>query len=290
MSGQEFTVTQPRSSRAMFDIAGRILQLAGIVLIAAAGAKVFATFYSPTGVSELTWLPERGVILLSIIEANVGIFLFFKLDTSKAIVYINAILHLLLGAVSLSYLLAGNETCGCFGNLHLHPAWFLTWDAIVVASSFVLLVHSDEYFDGRVLKNTIGFLASLTISCCVGLVVSSPGGRFLFGATRHVDIVNFDRGRTLDLGELEPGKVVEKVVEVRNSSTTSVVISSGGTSCGCITLNDFPLVLPPQASTKLLNRILASDKPGRYAKYVDYFLREGGHVPFSIIFSVKDSQ
>jgi Protein of unknown function (DUF1573) len=89
----------------------------------------------------------------------------------------------------------------------------------------------------------------------------------------------------LDLGDVVKGKVFERELQVVNLGSEPLTLLGAQSSCGCISLDDFPIVVPAGVDRALKLRIGTTDKSGPFAHKIKLFTDAPGHM--SVIIAVE---
>jgi len=69
----------------------------------------------------------------------------------------------------------------------------------------------------------------------------------------------------------KPNEVIERTVLVRNLSNETVTLLGSQKSCGCITLNVFPIEIKPHHKQELIIKIATPKKPEKFENFVKIF-------------------
>jgi hypothetical protein len=88
----------------------------------------------------------------------------------------------------------------------------------------------------------------------------------------------------LDLGDVERSSVLERELRVLNVGSKPLTLLGSQRSCGCISLDEFPIVIPARADRTLRLEIGASNKSGPFAHTIKFFSNAPGHM--SVVVSV----
>jgi hypothetical protein len=75
------------------------------------------------------------------------------------------------------------------------------------------------------------------------------------------------------------GTIVERSIRVLNRSFSDVKLVGSQPSCGCITLNEFPVVIPAGGDYTLTLKIGIPDEPGSFEHTVKLFTDAAGYGP-----------
>lgn len=80
----------------------------------------------------------------------------------------------------------------------------------------------------------------------------------------------------IECGLVPAGEVVERQIRVANLSSKPITLTGAQQSCGCITLNEFPLVVGPRQERRLDLKIGVSPKPGPFEQTIKVFSDDQG--------------
>ncbi len=88
----------------------------------------------------------------------------------------------------------------------------------------------------------------------------------------------------LDLGDVPKGEVIERELRVFNLGSQSLKLLGSQRSCGCVAMDEFPIVIPGGADCTLKLRIGMSNKSGPFAHTIKLFSDNPGRM--SVIITV----
>lgn len=91
----------------------------------------------------------------------------------------------------------------------------------------------------------------------------------------------------LDLGTISANQVLEREIKVTNVSANPLSLLGSQKSCGCLTLDEFPIEIPAMTSHKLLLKITVGTKSGKFAYTIKFFL--DGQAYSFVVVTVKGS-
>jgi hypothetical protein len=80
----------------------------------------------------------------------------------------------------------------------------------------------------------------------------------------------------IECGLVPAGEVLERQIRVANLSSSPITLTGAQQSCGCITLNEFPLVIGPRQEERLDLKIGVSSKPGPFEQAIKVFSDDRG--------------
>jgi len=89
----------------------------------------------------------------------------------------------------------------------------------------------------------------------------------------------------LIIEDAKPGEVVERTVVVKNLSNKTITLLGSQKSCGCITLDQFPIKIKPHQKHELKIKIATPKKPEKFENFVKVFTDWDGIFLATIIIS-----
>lgn len=101
------------------------------------------------------------------------------------------------------------------------------------------------------------------------------GERLLFEPTRVV------------LGDVPKSEIIERQLRVVNLSSHPLTLLGSQPSCGCISLDDFPIVVPPGQEHHLKLMLGTSAKTGPFEYFIKFFSDEPGYT--SVVVTISGS-
>ena len=101
------------------------------------------------------------------------------------------------------------------------------------------------------------------------------GERLLFEPTRVV------------LGDVPKSEIIERQLRVVNLSSHPLTLLGSQPSCGCISLDDFPIVVPPGKEHHLKLKIGTSASSGSFEHHIKFFSDERGYT--SVVVTISGS-
>ena len=101
------------------------------------------------------------------------------------------------------------------------------------------------------------------------------GERLLFEPTRVV------------LGDVPKSEIIERQLRVVNLSSHPLTLLGSQPSCGCISLDDFPIVVPPGQEHHLKLKLGTSASSGPFEHSIKFFSDEPGYT--SVVVTVSGS-
>jgi len=86
----------------------------------------------------------------------------------------------------------------------------------------------------------------------------------------------------IDCGVVPAGKIIDRHIRVVNLSSSPLTLTGAQQSCGCITLNEFPVVIGPGTEQRLDLKIGVSRKPGPFTESIKVFSDDQGSSSFVV--------
>lgn len=82
----------------------------------------------------------------------------------------------------------------------------------------------------------------------------------------------------VDLGDVEKSSVLERELRVLNLGSRPLTLLGSQRSCGCISLDDFPIVVPARGGCTLNLEISMSNKSGPFRHTIKFFSDAPAHL------------
>ena len=230
-------------------------RLVGVLLLAAAGAKLYGWNYQP--VSETAWLATPGVRVASVVlEGLLGLWLLTGLAPIRSWLAALGTFAFFAG-VSACNGWQGVASCGCFGAITVSPWLTFGLDIVVL---FLLAAFRPKW-DGL---SEVGQALKGMAKGAIGVVVLAVGllglGRFFF--TSPQEAAAFLRGEqitvdqtTVDLGVGQNGEWKTGKATVQNLSARPVRIVGGHADCSCVVAEELPVAIGPGAKAEIPFRL-----------------------------------
>lgn len=89
----------------------------------------------------------------------------------------------------------------------------------------------------------------------------------------------------VDLGDIEKGMAFKRELKVVNLGSRPMTLLGAQSTCGCISLDDFPIVVPGGTEAVLGLKVGTTDKVGAFIHRIKLFTDVPGHM--SVIVSVE---
>jgi Protein of unknown function (DUF1573) len=232
----------PRTLR-VFGLARVLL---GLLLLCAAGLKAYA-LWSGTGEPDPFFFSPRTEMAVIETEAVLGLWLvsgiYPRVSRQVAIVFFG-----LLASGSLYLALAGQASCGCFGQIHINPWITFALDVGAVALLCVLPMpdassnHSSAWsawpqFLGRTCFRAVVILMVVAIFF---LLASDDPATAL--ARLRGDSITIDPA-VCDFGSAPFGRERSLYVRLTNRADRPIRIVGGSADCRCLAIRSLPIIL-----------------------------------------------
>jgi len=216
--------------------------LCGLLLLAAAGLKLYGLNYSPF--AQYGRLLTPTVQSFAVVwEVLLGFWLLS--GSSRFLSWLTAMVTFIGFAIVSGYLgIIGQASCGCLGVLEASP-----WAAFALdVSALVLLMIGRPPWTGWAsckagLWWAGGFSALLALIVVIGISVFGSSEAAI--ARLRGESLGVTPG-VLDFGSGKPGEKLTAKVTVRNWTDSPVRIIGGSSDCTCIATNDLPITIPPR--------------------------------------------
>lgn len=238
-----------------------VLALLGILLLAAAGLKLYGLNVSPFaqyGSFSTPWLQMAAV------EWEIVLGLWLLSGAYRIGAWVAAVGTFLTFAAISGYLgWIGQASCGCFGVIKASP-----WAAFAVdATALGLLIVGRPISRSRYRSDSIpnsqgnsGFAKALVGAVILVIGVQAAASAWYGSPDAALARLCGDplilRSSYLNLGEGSSGDVLESQVEVWNRTNHPVRFVGGTSDCSCVTTTNMPAVIPAGGSVKLSVRLI----------------------------------
>jgi hypothetical protein len=217
-------------------------RLVGVLLLAAAGAKLYGWNYQPT--SETAWLAIPSVRAATIIsEGLLGLWLLIGIAREGSwLASLAAFTCFAVVSARSGWL--GLASCGCFGAATVSPWFSFTLDVTVLILLGVL-----RPLDGLGWRRqTLLWIVKGLVGVAVLAVVALGLGRFFFSSPQEaIAFLGGDRvtlGQSIiDLGAGQNGEWKTAQVVVHNRSAQPIQIVGGHSNCTCAVAEDLPITI-----------------------------------------------
>jgi len=168
----------------------------------------------------------------------------------------------------------GSSSCPCFGPLHVHPGVIVALD-VALAGLFAWRLRD------QIPASLLGCGREFLKQCCQ----SHRGVTFIltlavtpvavFTWNRMTDSIPIRiRDAPIHIDRLSPSQKTRVAIEVINESRYAARIFGGGTSCGCLTLTDLPVVVGANEAVTLNLELKAPPTTGhmvvRFVYYIEH--------------------
>jgi len=242
--------------------------LCGLLLLAAAGLKLYGLNYSPF--AQYGWLITPTVQSFAVVwEVLLGLWLMS--GSIRFLSWLAAMATFTGFAIISGYLgIIGQASCGCLGVIEASP-----WAAFAVdVSALVMLMIGRPPWTGWTscqggLRWVGGFTALLAVVVGVGIYVFGSADAAiarLRGESLRVTPA------VLDFGSGTPGVLLTTSVTVRNYTSHPVRLIGGTSDCSCITTQNMPVTIEPGDSTTIgVKMKVPSANAGQLTRWVELF-------------------
>jgi hypothetical protein len=223
-------------------------QLVGAILWISAGLKLFQLLHDLIHFSP--WSSTAVLELLAISTLAFTATLIITHSSSREAWLTVAMTMTGLAAVSLTYALAGERDCGCFGALHLRPWGMFLLDVVLVAVSYFYSFSSQSSLGSIVqlasspLLDSFAGLAILTMLLVLMISISWDrplSGHALFARQKPLPAMPIDQSL----------EWVHVRIPVRNVRSTPVTIVGRAAVCGMHLHNEIPFSIPARSTIVL---------------------------------------
>lgn len=256
----------------MYPILSRVL---GLLLLAAAGLKVYGLAAEPVGAAGPFSAPgfQVGVVQL---EIFLGVWLLWGKHPVGA--WVVALLVFTGFAAVSGYLgWAGQPSCGCFGKLSVSPWYAFGIDlaalvALLVARpDLALLREKGRPSLARVLATAaFGLLSVIAVfGMLAGLAALRFGSPEAALAYFRGELVSV-RPRLVEVGEGVPGEHLQATVELVNRTDRPIRVVGGTSDCSCVATENLPLTLAPGEARSVTVHVRLSGAPGMFTRQVAF--------------------
>jgi hypothetical protein len=238
----------------------------GVLLVAAAGLKLYGLGVS--AVPRVGWFSQPWVQLLTA-EWELVLGLWLISGAAPRLSWLAALVTFAAFAAVSGYLgWVGVASCGCFGAVEASPWWAFGVDVAAVA---LLAVGrpAGQPPAPHFLRAAGLWAGGVALAC--GLLAAA--GSLFFGSVEAA--VAKLRGETVtvspayvDFGAGRPGERLEATVTATNYTGEPVRLIGGTTDCGCATLDDFPIAIPPGGKANFRIRLTVIGSGGRLTRNV----------------------
>lgn len=205
------------------------------------------------------------------LELLLGTWLLSGLAPRSAWLSSMAFLLVLLG-LSVAMGVAGQASCGCFGEYSVSPWWTAALDAGLILG--LLLVHPPfraPLLPARVARNVGKFavVTSVMFVFVTDVFITTEGGPLsAFARLRGEELLVVPR--IVDLGHGLNGDRKEFSVTVHNVGSRPLTILAGQRSCTCTTLTGLPRQVEPGSMTSLEIIVAFKGEVGKFQHSVEF--------------------
>lgn len=144
-----------------------------------------------------------------------------------------------------------------------------------------VLDQSSEIALGKVVARswTVPFILQVAVISASFAMVLSGFAWWRTGSTKLIwpwlcgEQVMFEPTR-IDFGQVSQNDVLERQIRVVNLSSKPLTLLGSQPSCGCISLEEFPIVVPVGKPHVLTLKIATPDKSGSFEHFIKFFSDE----------------
>jgi hypothetical protein len=239
----------------------------GVLLLATAGLKLYGLGFS--SVPRVGWFSHPWVqVLAAEWELVLGGWLLS--GARPRLSWLAALATFMAFAGVSGYLgWVGVASCGCLGAIKANPWWTFGVDVAAVALLAVSRPVAEVGAAAPLLRTAGVWVGSVALTC--GLLVAV--GSLFFGSVEAA--VAKLRGESLsvtpyvDFGSGKPGETLEATATVTNYTDEPVRLIGGTSDCTCVTVEDFPLTIPPGERASFRVRLnVISNTGGQFTRAV----------------------
>ena len=232
------------STRPVKPLVRGVAVVLGLVLIAAAGLKLYGLRVSPVPAVGSFASPRLGVAVAAW-EIVLGLWLIARFDALAWLAALGTFGS--FAAVSGYFGFVGVANCGCFGAVKTSP-----WAAFGVdLAALVLLVlirpRRADFVDSPFRIHTAGKVLAFMLAAFAvawGVAVLAFGSTEQALAKLRGEHIGLSAGY-LDFGEGTAGQRLNASIGVTNYSESPLRIYGGTSDCSCTATQNLPLTIPP---------------------------------------------
>jgi len=248
--------------------AARLVRVAlGLFLLVAAGLKAHSLATDPLSQDAFFASPR---LLIAVIEVEIvlGLWLLSGWFVRAAWVMALGFFGLLAGA-SLYLALAGQRSCGCFGQVTVSP--WVTFGLDVGAVVALALWRPAYAVDG---PPVAWIQPLLKIGTGAAVLLALTSGAFLLAFASPAEALAWLRGEAItaepavsDVGKGLPGEARVLRIRLSNRTPRLVRVVGGTTSCSCVASRDLPLTLAYGETGSINVVVKFVGSPGRFQRH-----------------------
>ena len=90
------------------------------------------------------------------------------------------------------------------------------------------------------------------------------------------DLLVFEPAR-IDFGQVQKAQILERQLRVANLSSKALTLQGSQPSCGCISLDEFPILVPVGKTHLLTLKIGTPEKSGSFEHFIKFFSDQPGY-------------
>ena len=256
-----------------------VTRLLGILLLAAAGLKVFGLANETVFGSGFLSTPTLQLAGLEL-EILLGLWLLWgKYPIGSWIV--TTVLFLAFAGVNLHLAWTRQPSCACFGQLAVNPWYALGIDVALL--SLLLAARSDLRLVRESPRLILTGSSVLLIrgSAGVAVIVLFFASLSYLWFDTPADALAFLRGErvsaepsSIDLGEARAGERREVGVRLLNRADHPIRIIGGTSDCSCIATTGLPIAIPSAESRLVMVQVKFAGAPGVFSRTAVLFTND----------------
>jgi hypothetical protein len=269
-----------------------IIRVGSLVLIVAGCLKLYAAFFDPLWSSKIIF-PGPVLVAISVIELLMGIWL---LATDRKTFSWVATGFTFCGFLitNLVLVLAGQNSCGCFGSLQFSIRFSLALNIFILVCLVWFRPHKNfATIRTKTVEETLGLWVErrgLILGCIITVgfaawILGTDPGRDLWVPDTGTDVIVV--GTPIQIPHGTVGDLIDIPVILKNYSRFDAEVIGGGTSCGCMTLESIPQTIPAKSSLELTIRLRYPHRDGAISQKFVYYLRHPNQ--YMVLGSVEEN-
>jgi Protein of unknown function (DUF1573) len=254
--------------------------LLGLLLLCAAGLKAYA-LWTGTGEPDPFFFSPRTEMAVIQTEAVLGLWLvsgiYPRISRQVAIVFFG-----LLASASLYLAIAGQASCGCFGQVPINP--WITFALDVGAVALLCLLPTPDSFsnDSSAWSAWLQFLGRtcfravviLMVVAIFFLLISDDPATAL--ARLRGDSITIDPA-VCDFGSAAFGTERSLYVRLTNRADRPIRIVGGSADCRCLAIHSLPIILSAGETQTIEVKATFRGSPGRFRHRYKLFTDDETH-------------
>lgn len=228
-----------------------ILRGVGLLLLVAAGLKVYGLAVEPVGPSGIFSSPWFQAALVQA-ECLLGLWLLSGLHARTAW-RVTLATFACFAAFSLYQGWVGQTSCGCFGALRVNPWVAFALDGFVITALILARPPQTKPLPAAEARPTLSMLhTGLPVLATATALIAGLSAVATFWYGSPAAALASLRGERLsvspslvDFGEAIGGETQEASIMLTNRTDARIRVVGGTSDCACTVLQDLPLTIPP---------------------------------------------